>query len=87
MQITGSGSVSLDDYSLNHNLTLAVAQDLLKRAPKEVRNVFTPRADGFLTLDFRVWGPYDSPKTDLQNRIVQGAAEQLLERGLKKLLK
>ena len=87
VQITGSGSVSLDDYSLNHNLTLAVAKDTLARAPKEVSNVFAQRADGFLTLDFRVWGPYDSPKTDLQARLVQGAAEQLLEKGLKKLLK
>jgi hypothetical protein len=68
-------------------MPLAVAKDLLTRAPKEVRNVFTQRPDGFLTIDFRVWGPYDSPKTDLQNRLVQGAAEQLIEKGLKKLLK
>jgi hypothetical protein len=38
-------------------------------------------------LDFRVWGPYDSPKTDLQQRIVKGAAEQLLQKGLEKLFK
>lgn len=87
VQITGKGAVSLADYSLNHDLTLAFAPNSLDNAPKEIRALFTQRSDGFLTLDFRVWGPYDSPKTDLKERIVRGATEQLLEKGLQKLLK
>ena len=87
VQLTGKGSVNLEDYSLNHDMTLALAKGLLANVPKEVRAIFTERADGYLTLDFRVWGPYDSPKTDLQQRIIKGAAEQLLEKGLQKLLR
>ena len=87
VQITGKGNVSLDDYALNHDMTLAVGKELLARVPKEVRNVFTERADGFFTIDFRVWGPYDSPKENLKARIVRGATDQLIEKGLQKLFK
>ena len=87
VQITGKGEVSLADYSLNHDLTLALSKDVLANAPLEIRNIFTERSDGFLTLDFRVWGPYDKPKTDLTNRIVKGVANQLIEKGLKKLFR
>jgi uncharacterized protein involved in outer membrane biogenesis len=87
VQITGKGVVSLEDYSLNHDLTIAFAKGMLDRAPKEVRNLFTERQDGSLTLDFRVWGPYDAPKTDLQDRIIKGVGQQLIEKGLQKLLK
>ncbi|MGD0016581.1 MAG: AsmA family protein [Verrucomicrobiia bacterium] len=87
VQITGKGSVSLADYSLDYNLTLALAKDLLANMPKEVRAIFTERSDGFLTLDFRVWGPYDKPKTDLTKRLVKGVADQFLKQGIKKLFK
>jgi uncharacterized protein involved in outer membrane biogenesis len=87
VQISGKGVVSLEDYSLNHELTIAFAKGMLDRAPKEVRNLFTERQDGSLALDFRVWGPYDAPKTDLQDRIIKGVGRQLIEKGLQKLLK
>jgi uncharacterized protein involved in outer membrane biogenesis len=87
LQLDGRGSVSLADYSLNHTLTLALSQSALAGAPKEVRGIFKERADGFFTLDFKVWGPYDSPKTDLKDRLVKGATQQLLEKGLQKLFK
>lgn len=80
VQIDGSGTVSLADYSLDHRLTLALAQGLLDRVPKEIRGIFTDRGDGFLTLDFRVYGPYDAPKTDIKERLVKGATGQLLQR-------
>jgi len=83
VQIIGNGSVSLADYSLNHTLTLALAAGALDHTPKEIRNVFTQRADGFYTLDFKVWGPYDAPKTDLSKKLLKGATDQLLEKGLK----
>jgi uncharacterized protein involved in outer membrane biogenesis len=87
VQITGKGAVSLADYTLNHDMTLALAKEALNNTPKEIRAVFTERPDGFLTLDFRVWGPYDSPQTDLKERIVRGATQQIIEKGLQKLLK
>jgi uncharacterized protein involved in outer membrane biogenesis len=85
--ITGAGSVALADYSLNHTLTLALAKGALDKAPKEVRQLFTERPDGFLAIEFKVWGPYDKPKTDLDKRILKGVGEQLLDKGLKQLLK
>jgi hypothetical protein len=87
VQITGKGSVSLTDYSLNHNLTLVFAKGVLDNAPKEVRGIFAERPDGSRTLEFRVWGPYDAPKTDIADRLVTGTTQQLLEKGLQKLLK
>ena len=91
IQISGKGVVSLEDYSLNHDLTITFAKGTLDRTPKEVQNLFTERQDGSLALDFRVWGPYDSPKTDLQDRILKGVGKQLLNKGLQeglqKLLK
>lgn len=87
VQITGKGTVSLTDYTLNHDLTLALAKAALDKVPPEVRNVFTERPDGFFTIDFRVWGPYDAPQTNLQDKIVRGAAQQLIEKGLQKLFK
>jgi hypothetical protein len=87
VQVFGKGTVSLADYSLNHTFTLALGKGALENAPKEVRAIFTQREDGFQTIDFKVWGPYDSPKTDIQQRLVKGAAEQLLQKGLQKFLK
>jgi hypothetical protein len=87
IQITGKGSISLADYSLNHDLTLVLAKGTLDNVPKEIRAVFTERPDGSFTIDFRVWGPYDSPQTDLKDKIVRGATQQLIERGLQTLFK
>lgn len=87
IQITGKGSVSLDDHSLNHDMRLTFAKGALDRTPTEIRNLFTEQPDGSLALDFKVTGTYDSPKTDLTKRIVKGVGQQLLEKGLKQLLK
>jgi uncharacterized protein involved in outer membrane biogenesis len=87
VQITGKGTVALADYALNHDMTLAVAPELLAKLPKEVRAVFAQQPNGMLGLSFRVWGPYDAPKTDLQDKLLKGAGQQLLEKGLQKLFK
>jgi len=79
--------VSLDSYTLNHNVTIVFAKGALDRAPDPVRGVFTEQQDGSLTLDFKVTGPYDSPKTDLTKRIAQNVGQQLIEKGLRQLLK
>ncbi len=86
-QITGHGSVALEDYSLNHTMTLALAKETLERAPEEVRKLFQQRQDGWYTIEFKVWGPYDKPRTDLDKRLLKGVGEQLLQKGIEKLLK
>jgi hypothetical protein len=87
VQITGQGSVTVADATLDHRLTLAVSPDLFRRVPREVRRAFTERADGFRTVDFRVWGPTDAPRTDLSERLLKGMAEGFLKRGLQKLFR
>jgi hypothetical protein len=38
-------------------------------------------------VDFRVWGPYHSPRTDLQDRVLRGFAESILRKGLRQLFR
>jgi uncharacterized protein involved in outer membrane biogenesis len=84
IQITGKGSVTLDTYQLNHDMTITLAKGALDGALLPgVRDLFTEQPDGSLTRDFKVWGPYNSPKTDLAKRMGQ----QLLQNGLQQLLK
>jgi hypothetical protein len=87
IKVTGQGVVSIEDFSLNHDLTLAVSRDMVSRLPNEIRAAFVEQPDGFLVLNFRVWGPYDAPKTDIAEKIARGAAGKLLEKGLEKLFK
>jgi len=87
VQITGKGSVALASATLDHALTLAVSPDLFRRVPRDVRRAFAERGDGFRTVDFRVWGPADAPRTDLSERLLKGVAEGLLKRGLQKLFR
>jgi len=87
IQITGKGSVSLDNHSLRHDMTLTFAKGALDRTPDEIRGLFAEQPDGSLALDFKVTGTYDSPKTDLTKRIMKSVGQQLLEKGLQKLLK
>jgi uncharacterized protein involved in outer membrane biogenesis len=83
VQITGKGSVSLEDYSLNHTLTLVLAKGTLDNTIEEVRNLFVKHDDGSFALDFKIWGPYDSPKTDLDKRLLKGVGQQLLQKFIK----
>ena len=87
IQITGKGSVSLADNTLNHDLTLALSKTLLAKVPKEVQSAFKDRGDGFLAVDFHVSGPYDSPKTDLAQGLLKNAAKDQIQQRLFKLLK
>ncbi len=85
LELTGRGRLSLDEMVLDHDFNLAVDRTLLARLPQEVRAVFTEREDGYLTIAFKVTGPYDKPKTDLAGRIVRGTTDQLIQKGLRKL--
>ncbi|MCX7885642.1 MAG: AsmA family protein [Verrucomicrobiae bacterium] len=87
VQITGKGVVSLADYSLNHDVTLAVAPDLLAKVPGEIRGIFQKQPDGFLAISFKVTGPYDAPKNDIAETLLKGAAQNLLQKGLQKLFR
>ncbi len=81
VQIIGKGFVSLDKYTLHHDMTLTFAKGALDQAPSAIRSLFTEQPDGSLTLDFKVTGPYNSPKTDLAKRITQRLGQQLLQKG------
>jgi hypothetical protein len=83
VQITGKGKITLDDYKLDHALTLVFSAATMDKVPKEIRNVFTKRDDGSFAIDFNVTGPYDAPKTDLQQKLISGAAGSLLQKFLK----
>ncbi len=85
MRMTGQGTVSLARRTLNHQMTLALKKEMLTAIPRHILTAFREREDGYLALDFRVWGPYDAPKTDIQRRLITGTAKQFLEKGLKKL--
>jgi len=85
VQVTGKGSVSLEQNTLDHDMMLALSQEVLSQLPAPLLRAFTLREDGFYTLEFRLWGPVHSPQTDIQQRITRGAAEGLLEKGLEGL--
>lgn len=87
VKILGKGEVLLRSGTLAHELTLYVPPAAVRRAPREVRAAFTERPDGLMGVDFRVWGPYRSPRTDLQDRVLRGFAESLLRKGLRELLR
>jgi len=87
VQITGNGVVSLADYSLHHDVTLAVAPDLLAKVPSEIRDIFKKQPDGFLAITFQVTGPYDAPKNNITETLLKGAAQNLLQKGLRKIFR
>ena len=83
VQITGSGAVALDKYTLNHQMRMTFPKGTFDAALPGIRDLFTEQPDGSLTLDFKVTGPYNSPKTDITKRI----GKQLLQKGLEQLFK
>jgi AsmA-like C-terminal region len=87
VRIIGKGEVLLRTGELNHELTLLVPAAVVRRAPREMRTAFTDRGSGLSGVDFKVWGPYRSPRTDLQDRVLRGFAESVLRKGLKQFLR
>ena len=87
VKILGKGEVRLTTGELAHECTLLVPQAAVRRAPREMRTAFTDRGDGLMGVDFRVWGPYRSPRTDLQDHVLRGFTESLLRKGLKQFLR
>src|SRR5262249_5680524 len=87
VKILAKGEVHLTTGELAHECTLLVPEAAVRRAPKEMRTAFTDRGNGMMGVDFRVWGPYRSPRTDLQDRVLRGFTESLLRKGLKQFLR
>jgi uncharacterized protein involved in outer membrane biogenesis len=87
VKILGKGEIQLRSGTLAHELTLLVPPAAVRRAPREMRIAFTERPGGLMGVDFRVWGPYHSPRTDLQDRVLRGFAESLLRKGLRQLFR
>jgi uncharacterized protein involved in outer membrane biogenesis len=86
VQLGGRGTSNLVTGGLDYDMTLALHQALLGRLPvKEVRAAFKDRGDSFATLDFKVTGTSDAPRTDLATRIAKGGAAEALKGALKKL--
>ena len=81
LQITGSGSITLADNKLNHNMTITFANGAIGSIPKEIVGLFTENSNGSLSLSFKVTGPFNSPKTDIAKRLGQ----QLIKNGLQQL--
>jgi uncharacterized protein involved in outer membrane biogenesis len=87
VRILGKGEILLRTGDLAHEFTLLVPPAVVRRAPREMRAAFTERDGGLMGVDFRVWGPYRSPRTDLQDRVLRGFAESLLRKGLRQFLR
>jgi uncharacterized protein involved in outer membrane biogenesis len=87
VQLTGRGTVSLANYGLDYDMTLALSQSLMdKIRVKELRGAFKDRGDGFSTVDFKVTGTSDHPQTDLAARVGKAAATEALKDQASKLL-
>ena len=87
VRILGKGEVLLRNGHLAHEFTLLVPPAAVRQAPREMRTAFTERPGGLMGVDFRVWGPYRSPRTDLQDRVLRGFTESLLRKGLRQFLR
>jgi hypothetical protein len=86
VQLTGRGTVNLDSYALDYDMSLALSSKLLaKVTARELRTAFKDRGDGFSTVDFRVYGTTTSPQTDLLARVGKAAATEAIKGQLGKL--
>jgi hypothetical protein len=88
VQLRGAGAVDLRTYGLDYQMNLALAPHLFARMTRpELRPAFQQRADGFSTIDFRLYGTTLAPQTDLLARVVKGAAADALKKQMQRLFK
>lgn len=86
VQLTGRGTANLIARTLDYDMNLALGQALLGRLPvKEVRAAFKDRGDSFSTLDFKVTGSTDAPRTDVAARIARAGAAEVVKGALRRL--
>jgi hypothetical protein len=86
LQLSGRGTVNLDTYGLDYQMSLALAPKLLAKVTRpELRPAFKERSDGFSAMDFRLYGTTTQPQTDLLSRIGQAAATEAVRGQLNRL--
>jgi uncharacterized protein involved in outer membrane biogenesis len=88
LQLSGSGTVDLNTYGLDYQMTLALAPKLLAKVTRpELRPAFKERGDGFSAIEFHLFGTTRSPQTDLLSRVGKAAATEALKNQLGRLFK
>jgi uncharacterized protein involved in outer membrane biogenesis len=88
VRLSGHGTVDLDSYGLDYELSLALAPKLLAKVTRpELRGAFEKGADGFSAISFRLYGTTLDPKTDLLARLGKAAATSVAKDQLNKLFK
>jgi hypothetical protein len=88
VQLRGAGEVDLRTDGLDYRMNLALAPHLFARMTRpELRPAFEKRADGFSTIDFRLYGTTAAPQTDLLARIAKGAAADAVKKQLDRLFR
>jgi len=86
VELRGAGAVDLRTDGLDYRMNLALAPHLFARMTRpELRPAFEKRADGFSTIDFRLYGTTTAPQTDLLSRIAKGAAADAVRKQLDRL--
>ncbi len=75
LRLTASGSVK-EDQKLDLNARLAIAPAIAERLPESVRKAFEPDDEvGWAKIDFDIRGSVDSPKTNLQDKLLKEAGK------------
>jgi hypothetical protein len=88
VQLRGAGTVDLRSYGLDYAMTLALAPRLFAKVTRpELRPAFQQRADGFSTIDFRLYGTTAAPQTDLLARVAKGAATNALKKQIERMFR
>jgi hypothetical protein len=86
IQLSGAGSLNLNDNALAYDMTLALDRRLLGRIPmKEIRAAFRDDGNGLAAIDFKVSGTSAAPRTDLLARIGKAGATEVVKGFLGKL--
>jgi hypothetical protein len=71
---------------MNFNLLLLLGSDLARLVPQQIRPVFDQGADGSLSLAFKVEGPLEAPRSDLQEKLAGSTLNNVLLPALKDFL-
>jgi hypothetical protein len=88
VQMRGAGTVNLETTALDYRMDLALAPRLFAKVTRpELRPAFKQRADGYSTIDFRLYGTTADPKTDLLARVGTAAATDAVKKGLDRFFK
>ena len=85
LQLTGKGTLLLSNKHLDHELRLTLRENAVGLLSKPLLALLERTEDGSHILDFRVWGPFESPQTDIRERLARLLAKPLLDKTLRLL--